>query len=122
MSLHVCWNRGMAQGLRFVCSHCDHAIVARDEGNPFYLDERGRKRYVYHPDSRRYQLPIDGNDGDYLCLDCGHAFRREQESPKKKCTKCPSLLIVETWYLKGKPCPYCKRGRFGIDPTIELIS
>jgi DNA-directed RNA polymerase subunit RPC12/RpoP len=120
MSLHVCWNRGMAQGFRFVCSDCKRAITAWDEGNPYYFDEHGKKRYAYHPDEERDQCT--GNDTDYLCLACGRQFRREQLSPKKGCTKCRSPSIIDTWLLDGKPCPYCRKGRFGIDPTTELIS
>ncbi len=50
----ICWDRrnevfGMALGLRFVCDPCGHAIDAWDEGNPYYFDENGTKRYAYQP-------------------------------------------------------------------------
>ena len=54
----------MAQGFRFVCHKCDHAIVAWDDGNPYYLETvmtkidlekrqfaevKHKKKYAYHP-------------------------------------------------------------------------
>jgi hypothetical protein len=38
----------MAHGVYFVCRGCGREICAWDEGNPYYLDEFGRKRYAYH--------------------------------------------------------------------------
>jgi len=43
----------MAQGIRLVCENCSKAIEAWDDGNPYYLDRRGRKKYAYHPDPKR---------------------------------------------------------------------
>ena len=37
----------MAQCVRFVCNGCGHSIKAWDDGNPYYLDQRGRKHYAY---------------------------------------------------------------------------
>ena len=61
--------KGMAQGVTFSCNHCGHSIEAWDDGNPYYLDERGKKRYAYHPSSERDQCV--GNDSPHICLSCG---------------------------------------------------
>jgi hypothetical protein len=62
----------MAHGVYFVCRGCGREICAWDEGNPYYLDEFGRKRYAYHPDQERDRCT--GNDARHLCLDCGAEF------------------------------------------------
>jgi hypothetical protein len=38
----------MAQAFRFICNSCGETIESGDEGNPYYLDKRGRKQYAYH--------------------------------------------------------------------------
>ncbi len=53
----------MAQGLRFVCTHCGHAIIAWDERNPYYFDDRREKQYAYHP-SRQRGRRSGVHDGD----------------------------------------------------------
>ena len=40
----------MAECRRFVCSGCGRKIDAWSDGNPFYIDETGKKQYAYHPD------------------------------------------------------------------------
>jgi hypothetical protein len=57
----------MAQSFRFICNSCGETIESWDEGDPYYLDERGRKQYAYHPDSKRDQCI--GIDSPYLCRD-----------------------------------------------------
>jgi hypothetical protein len=43
----------MAQGIRLVCENCANGIEAWDEGNPYYLDRGGKKRYARHPEPER---------------------------------------------------------------------
>jgi len=38
----------MAQAFRFICNSCGETIESEDEGDPYYLDKRGRKQYAYH--------------------------------------------------------------------------
>jgi hypothetical protein len=40
----------MAEGVRYVCERCGHAIEAWSDGNTYCIDETGTKRYAYHPD------------------------------------------------------------------------
>ena len=42
----------MAQGIRLVCENCGKSIEAWDDGNPYYLDRRGKKQYAWHPDPK----------------------------------------------------------------------
>lgn len=57
----------MAQGRIYICENCGKSVEAWDEGNPYFLDQRGKKQYRYHPDRER-DLCI-GNDSDLICLD-----------------------------------------------------
>lgn len=111
----------MAMGLRFTCSHCDKAIEAWSDGNPYYLDERGKKRYAYHPNHELLELCI-GNDLPHLCLTCGHRFKVDSRRPVTSCRKCRSSSISPDWELEGKGCPYCQKGRFRVDPDYWAIS
>jgi hypothetical protein len=72
----------MAHGVYFVCRGCGREICAWDEGNPYYLDEFGRKRYAYHPDQERDRCT--GNDAPHLCLDCGAGFPGRLSRPAGK--------------------------------------
>ena len=110
----------MAAGFRFVCSGCDHNIEAWDEGNPYYINENGKKQYAYHPDVLRNRCI--GNDSPHLCLSCGHEFMVDSEVPIAACPKCKVGKIVDTMELSGKACPYCKRGVFVVDPGWRPIS
>ena len=40
----------MAQCIRFACDNCSNDVEAWDDGNPYYFDRRGVKKYAYHPD------------------------------------------------------------------------
>jgi hypothetical protein len=40
----------MAQSRFIVCGGCGFEVEAWSDGNPYYRDERGHKRYAYHPD------------------------------------------------------------------------
>jgi DNA-directed RNA polymerase subunit RPC12/RpoP len=111
----------MAQGVTYVCSDCGTSIEAWDEGNPYYRDEKGRKKYAYHPDSEHLALCI-GNDADFLCLGCGKKFKVDSEAPIDRCPKCKSTEIVDRYELEGKQCPYCMKGKFGADPNGFVIS
>jgi hypothetical protein len=34
----------MAAGIRLMCDNCSKSIEVWDDGNPYYLDRRGKKR------------------------------------------------------------------------------
>ena len=118
----------MAQGFRFVCGKCDHAIVAWDDGNPYYFESvitkagkvKQKKKYAYHPSADRDRCI--GNDAEHLCLSCTKKFMVDSEAPITTCPKCKSNEIVPTMELDGKSCPYCKEGVFGRDPEFSVIS
>src|SRR5687768_13894409 len=86
----------MAEALRFVCGNCGRAIEAWSDGNPYYLDEEGRKKYAYHPDHERLALCI-GNDSPHLCLACGWQFKVDSRAPRADCPRCGAGDIVHTW-------------------------
>ena len=111
----------MAEGLRFVCSGCGKAIEAWSDGNPYYLDEAGAKRYAYHPDHENLDRCI-GNDSPHLCLGCGEEFMVDSRAPAEACPGCGSKRFVDTFRLAGRPCPFCKAGRFSVDPGFRPIS
>ena len=110
----------MAEGQRFVCGNCQRAIEAWSDGNPYYLDESGHKKYAYHP-SDLLALCI-GNDSPHLCLACGTEFKVDSRAPRTTCRKCGGADIVHTWELEGRRCPYCKVGTFAADPEGRAIS
>ncbi len=110
----------MAQALQFICDTCGKAVEAWDEGNPYYLNEAGKKRYAYHPDKDRERCT--GNDWPHLCLSCGEEFMVDSESPIVGCPHCSSALISDTYDLDGKQCPYCKRGSFKRNSDFFCIS
>lgn len=110
----------MAEARRFVCDSCGHSIESWSDGNPYYVDEKGKKQYAYHP-SRERDFCI-GNDEDYLCLSCSEEFRIDSRDPKTACPKCHSEEISDTFDLDGKPCPWCKTGVLRIDSDFIAIS
>lgn len=110
----------MAEGRLFVCNHCGRSIEAWDDGNPYFINARGKKEYAYHPDPHR-DLCI-GNDTPHLCLDCGAKFKVDSRKPISACRKCGSTRIVDTFELDGQPCPYCKAGIFIADPNFFMVS
>lgn len=111
----------MAECIRYECDHCGRAIEAWSDGNPYYIDQRGRKRYAYHPDHEGLSRCV-GNDEPHLCLACGGEFVNDNRSPVASCPSCDSADISPTFDLKGRPCPFCGEGRFGIDPEFYCIS
>ncbi|MFO0915249.1 MAG: hypothetical protein U0795_19965 [Pirellulales bacterium] len=111
----------MAMGTTFRCDHCKHEILAWDDGNPYYLDEKGEKQYAYHPDWERLSQCI-GNDSDFLCLACGKEFRMDSATTDVKCKRCESTDAIEFRELEGRTCPRCKKGAFHADPDHFAIS
>ncbi len=111
----------MAQAKRFVCGNCRRAIEAWSDGNPYYIDEAGRKQYAYHPDHERLARCI-GNDSPHLCLGCGEEFKVDSRATSAECPKCGGNRLVTSYLLDGRRCPYCKAGVFGEDEEFRCIS
>jgi DNA-directed RNA polymerase subunit RPC12/RpoP len=111
----------MAEGVRFICGNCYKSIEAWSDGNPYYIDDLGAKRYAYHPDHSMLPLCV-GNDKPHICLVCGKDFNVDSRLPVVKCPKCGSANIADTFNLKGKTCPYCKAGTFAVDPDFHPVS
>lgn len=111
----------MAEGKRFICSSCHRTIEAWSDGNPYYIDRSGRKRYTYHPDHERLAKCI-GNDTPHLCLACGKQFNLDSRTPTNKCPDCGAPDIADLYELGGRRCPYCKAGAFVADKRFHVIS
>ncbi len=111
----------MAEGLLFVCANCQKSVHSWSDGNPYYIDDAGKKRYAYHPDHERLALCV-GNDSAHLCLACGAEFKVDSRSPVAACPGCGSAEIVDTSSLGGRRCPYCKAGEFAADLGGYCIS
>ncbi len=111
----------MAMGVCFVCSNCARSIEAWDDGNPYYLDEGGKKVYAYHPDHKALAKCI-GNDAPNLCLACGAEFMVDSNAPVDRCVQCGATCIVDCWELEGEPCPFCHAGKLVPDPSLNAIS
>jgi DNA-directed RNA polymerase subunit RPC12/RpoP len=113
-------NLAMAMATRFLCSSCSLELVAWDDGNPYFLDERGEKIYAYHPDERR-ELCI-GNDVPHLCLTCAAEVNVDSRFPSQACPQCAHRTLVKLMKLGGRKCPKCKSGIFVADPDFKVIS
>lgn len=111
----------MAEAVRYVCGACGRAVVAWSDGNPYFIDEAGRKQYAYHPDHERLARCI-GNDSPHLCLACGENFNVDSRTPTAECPKCGANAITAIFQLGGQRCPYCKKGIFAVDPDYHCIS
>jgi DNA-directed RNA polymerase subunit RPC12/RpoP len=111
----------MAECIRYVCGNCQKAVEAWSDGNPYYLDEQGRKQYAYHPDHERLNRCI-GNDSPHLCLECGKKFMVDSRAPIDACPKCKSGDIADTYRLDGRRCPWCQTGVFAADSDFMCIS
>ena len=111
----------MAEAVRYVCGGCHNAIEAWSDGNPYYIDEAGAKRYAYHPDHKRLDRCI-GNDSPHLCLGCGAEFMVDSRAPVATCPKCGEGRSAHTYHLEGRLCPFCKSGVFAADPNFRCIS
>lgn len=77
----------MAQAKKFICRKCGHIIETRPEGNPFYIDDAGQKRYAYHPDHDGLARCI-GNDVDCLCRACGLKCQVDSRFLTGQCRSC----------------------------------
>lgn len=110
----------MALGLLFICDKCKYTIEAWDEGNPYCIDEAGKKYYIYHPAPERSQCI--GIDIPSICLDCGEIFENDSRNSTDKCPSCKSHNIIDIFSLDNQPCPYCKKGAFFRDPDNYKIS
>ena len=110
----------MAEAKRYICSDCDKSILAWDDGNPYYIDAKGKKKYAHHPDPMRDKCT--GNDSDVICLGCGEIFILDDRASAKACPKCKSADIAELFELEGRQCPYCKKGKFAVVPGECCIS
>jgi hypothetical protein len=110
----------MAMAIRFVCQHCQNAIQAWDEGNPYYFDSSGKKRYAYHPAPERELCT--GVESLHLCLNCGEQFQVDSKAPNQRCLACNSSEIADAFALEGRLCPACRRGTFRRDPNFCAIS
>ena len=135
----------MALGIKYVCSHCAHSIEVWDDGNPYFLSDKGRPQYYYHPNDREvlqeyirqsegkdlvgYDLQIflekrTGNMTELMCLDCGKVFKRDLDKKKAVCPSrnCKSTNITDVCKLNKKCCPICKQGHFHKDDKWFCIS
>jgi DNA-directed RNA polymerase subunit RPC12/RpoP len=110
----------MAEGIRLVCDNCSKRVEVWDDGNPYYIDRRGKKRYAYHPDPKRERCI--GNDSPHLCLDCGEEFMVDSRMRNEHCARCKSTNIVSTSDLAGHRCPACRVGVFARDPNFLCVS
>ena len=110
----------MAECIRFVCESCSNAVEAWDDGNPYYYDRRGKKKYAYHPDPKRERCV--GNDSPRLCLECGAQTMVDSKTPVAHCATCSSDKIVDLFKLAGHQCPACKLGVFTRDPDFFCVS
>ncbi len=110
----------MAEGIMYVCNICANTIEAWDEGNPYYINKNGCKKYAYHPDSKRARCI--GIDSPHICLDCGEAFNVDSRDPLTECQKCASTNIADTYRLDGVSCPHCHEGVFERDQDYHCIS
>lgn len=111
----------MASCIQFVCSGCGHSIEAWDDGNPFYLDAHGNKKYAYHPDHDQLEKCI-ANDVPHLCLTCGTEVKIDSRIECKVCSECGSGDVVDTYQLEGVKCPKCEVGHFVSDKDFFCIS
>ncbi len=111
----------MAEGRTFICGHCRKSVQAWSDGNPYFIDEDGQKHHAYHPDHENLKKCI-GNDLPHICLDCGHEFKSDSNSPATQCQQCTGHKLIPTFNLDGQTCPWCKQGVLEIDPTMWVIS
>ena len=110
----------MAVGIMYRCDHCNYAIEAWSDGNPYYIDKKGLKQYAYHPDAKRGRCI--GNDVPHICLSCGDEFNVDTREPISECPKCCSSNIADCFKLDRLHCPKCKNGLFRLDNNFQCIS
>lgn len=133
----------MAACTRFICSHCLFFVDSWDDGNPYLTDSEGTRHFFYHPGAHtetrafaeeQMQRPMteeeftafckqhSGNEGDYLCMECGRQTRRDPRHDSMRCTGCNKQKLRGTHRLKGRPCPKCRQGIFQIDDSVIIMS
>ena len=105
----------MAQGHHLGCTHCDFSADAWSDANPYYLDEKGEKRYAYHP-SKEAVLCTEA-DVPHICRGCAHIFDVDSAAPNKTCPKCNKKRTLQLFNLLGT-CPACKEGEIIIKGTM----
>ncbi len=110
----------MAAGKVFECSACSREVEAWDEGEPYYFDAQGVKRYAYHPDPQ--SALCTGLDVSALCLHCGAEGVYDAAVPLTRCSQCAADQIVDVWELEGQPCPWCKAGVFHAGDDRLMVS
>lgn len=110
----------MAECIRYQCENCEFSVEVWSDGNPYFIDEQGRKQYAYHP-SADFDKCI-GNDADFLCLNCGKEFVADSLQPDSQCPKCHSKDTTDTNDLEQKHCPKCKASKFEVDQRFRAIS
>ena len=111
----------MAEAFLFFCDKCNHSIEAWSDGNPYYVDKHGNKKYAYHPDHENLDRCI-GNDSPHICLSCGTDIMVDSRQSVSTCPKCKHAKLADTFQLEGLRCPYCKKGVFKKDPNYHCIS
>ena len=111
----------MATVRRFVCGNCGHAVEAWSDGNPYYFDDAGAKHYAYLPNHDLLARCV-GNDTPFLCLECGTDFMVDSRVPTTTCPACASAEVVSTFEFDEQRCPFCKNGKFRVDPGFLCIS
>jgi predicted RNA-binding Zn-ribbon protein involved in translation (DUF1610 family) len=111
----------VAECIRFVCCGCGKAIEAWSEGDPFYIDEAGNKKYAYHPNHDEL-IKCIANDVPHLCLDCGSEVKIDSRLEAKNCPECGSTTVVDTFCLEDVKCPKCDDGKFILDSDFYCIS
>jgi DNA-directed RNA polymerase subunit RPC12/RpoP len=105
----------------FACTSCRFTVEAWSDGNPYYRDEAGRKRYAYHPDHENLARCI-GNDEPHLCTACGRKVKVDSLKPRTRCPGCKAEALVAVWDLEGVACPKCRVGTLHVDPERMAIS
>lgn len=110
----------MAEGKVFECSACSREVEAWDEGEPYYFDALGAKRYAFHPDPQR--ALCTGLDVSGLCLHCGAEIVYDTATPITRCPQCAADKVVEVWKLEGQQCPWCKAGVFHAEGKSLMVS
>jgi DNA-directed RNA polymerase subunit RPC12/RpoP len=110
----------MAQCIRFACDNCSNDIEAWDDGNPYYFDRRGVKKYAYHPDPN-FERCV-GNDSARLCLECGAQALVDSRTQLARCPTCSSDKIVSLSGVAGRRCPFCKLGILYQDRDFFCVS
>ena len=109
----------MSKRLSFFCNECGKVIRFFSDGNPYYFDENGKKRYAHYPDIKKLDQCI-GNDLPHICLNCGDRFVLDtMRLPGHYCPKCKTPDVIEVRNLWAETCPFCKTGSFLIDQTAK---